>query len=870
MKLRSIRLENVRRFTDPHEVGGIKNGLNVLAARNERGKSTVFDALHAVFFRDRNSKHRAVKSLIPYAGGNPTVEVEIELDGTTYCITKGWKKTGKGHVQVTTGGRLLKQADDAEVWIANVLKPPKDGGPSGLLWVRQGQAGLDQKDKDAQQVRVNLTQSVAGNVEDITGGKRMESAIKMCQDELNRYHTRTGRAKKGGPLDEADRAFYELERKVRELKEKSDKLREELRRRRELQRELAGLEAPAEGRARMQRLEEAKASHAEALHHAEALQRARELIHVKKVERQRARERLESLRDRLNELGEATKAKQFTQNRAADAAESLKRANADMAVIRRVHDHAHKVYQDTSETLTKVLKAEVALAAVERRQELEQKRVQAENARAESERASAEANREVTDPDHKHLEELYEELRMTRSLRKAQAASVTMNYESGRQFGVYIDQDPLPAGERRSIPDGADLEIEGMGVLTIHPGRRVDDGSLAKAEAVFKQALFGVGCGTIEEVRESVNRRQSAEEHRRDAETRLKGAAPQGMPVLLKQLAELPDPSKSDAGLPSKPEAEKRKEEAAKTLAEAVGRRDREQAKLERIQREAASSTAALESANDRVVRASSVLTEIPDQQKELKERLTILTRTREELADAEDAYNLKAANAPDLEFVAAKLKRARSAVEGARSRVKELAVELARLDTSVKIQAGEAVEEELLDTESQLEKAKERQEKVHFEVEVLKRLEDALKDARASARERYLSPVMKELEPLFKRFWHDADVKIDESTLLPKALVRQGTAEEFDVLSGGTQEQIALLVRLAFGRMLAKDGRPAPLILDDAIVYTDDDRIEAVFDTLTKQADEHQIIVLSCRQKAFRNLGGESLQIRPAESTRA
>ena len=456
------------------------------------------------------------------------------------------------------------------------------------------------------------------------------------------------------------------------------------------------------------------------------------------------------------------------------------------------------------------------------------------------------------------------------SLRKAQAASVTMNYESGRRFGVYIDQDPLPGGERRSIPDGADLEIEGMGVLTIHPGHRVDDGSLAEAEAAFKQALFEVGCGTIEEVRKSVNRRRSAEERHRDAEARLKAAAPQGIPVLLKQLAELPDPPKSDAGLPSKPEVEKRKKEAAGTLAEAAGRRDIEQAKLERIQREAASSTAALEGANERVVRASSVLRKIPDPQEELKDRLTMLARSREELADAEDAYELKAANAPDYEFVAAKLKRARSAVEGVRSRVKELDVELARLDTSVKIQAGEAIEEELLDAESQFEKAKERREKVQFEAKVLKRLEAALEDARASAREQYLSPVMKELNPLFKRFWHDADVKIDEKTLLPKALVRQGTAEEFDVLSGGTQEQIALLVRLAFGRILAKEGRPAPLILDDAIVYTDDDRIEAVFDTLTKQADEHQIIVLSCRQKAFRDLGGESLRIRPVAATNA
>ena len=55
MKLRTIRLENVRRFIDPVEIGGIGDGLNVFSAPNEHGKSTVFDALHTVFFKQRNS-----------------------------------------------------------------------------------------------------------------------------------------------------------------------------------------------------------------------------------------------------------------------------------------------------------------------------------------------------------------------------------------------------------------------------------------------------------------------------------------------------------------------------------------------------------------------------------------------------------------------------------------------------------------------------------------------------------------------------------------------------------------------------------------------------------------------------------------------
>ncbi len=68
--------------------------------------------------------------------------------------------------------------------------------------------------------------------------------------------------------------------------------------------------------------------------------------------------------------------------------------------------------------------------------------------------------------------------------------------------------------------------------------------------------------------------------------------------------------------------------------------------------------------------------------------------------------------------------------------------------------------------------------------------------------------------------------------------------------------------------RALLERGRSAPVILDDAIVCTDDERIERIewiFDALHRQAEDLQIIVLSCRQRAFRELGGRKLRLAPA-----
>lgn len=47
------------------------------------------------------------------------------------------------------------------------------------------------------------------------------------------------------------------------------------------------------------------------------------------------------------------------------------------------------------------------------------------------------------------------------------------------------------------------------------------------------------------------------------------------------------------------------------------------------------------------------------------------------------------------------------------------------------------------------------------------------------------------------------------------------------------------------------------PIILDDALVNSDDDRIIKMFTALTRVAVDQKIIVFSCLQMAFQDLGG-------------
>jgi uncharacterized protein YhaN len=51
-------------------------------------------------------------------------------------------------------------------------------------------------------------------------------------------------------------------------------------------------------------------------------------------------------------------------------------------------------------------------------------------------------------------------------------------------------------------------------------------------------------------------------------------------------------------------------------------------------------------------------------------------------------------------------------------------------------------------------------------------------------------------------------------------------------------------------------------VVLDDALVFSDDQRIEQMFEILAGAAAKLQIIVLTCRERVFEGLGAHRLRL--------
>jgi energy-coupling factor transporter ATP-binding protein EcfA2 len=143
--------------------------------------------------------------------------------------------------------------------------------------------------------------------------------------------------------------------------------------------------------------------------------------------------------------------------------------------------------------------------------------------------------------------------------------------------------------------------------------------------------------------------------------------------------------------------------------------------------------------------------------------------------------------------------------------------------------------------------------------------------DAEREAKERYLAPVALRIRPYLQALFPDAEIAVDEALRITG--LRRGAAgdEPFEQLSEGTREQIAILVRLALAELLSDQGLPAVVVLDDALVFSDDERIERMFRILERAAQRLQILVLTCRERLFEGLAGKRLHLEtPSPSAEA
>jgi hypothetical protein len=239
------------------------------------------------------------------------------------------------------------------------------------------------------------------------------------------------------------------------------------------------------------------------------------------------------------------------------------------------------------------------------------------------------------------------------------------------------------------------------------------------------------------------------------------------------------------------------------------------------------------------------------------------VTRLISEAADARatlDALNARALSDESFRALDAELAQERKTQANLDAEITRLTVDVAReKGEQVGIdETGRAAE--VAAREGDFERADDEVKRLRHEADALHLLEETLADIEARAKAAYFEPVLRRLRPRLDRVFGSSELSF-KNDFAVDAFERGGVREDVALLSDGTREQLSILARLAFAEVLA-DSSAVPLVLDDPLVYSDDARLTAVCGELAAAKSVPQIILLTCREKAFAILPGRRLTV--------
>jgi len=873
MKLRALRLWNVRKFASRGvALEGIGDGVNVLSAENELGKSTSFDALHAVFFQPHSGTPKAVQLLRPYSGGSPQIEVDVETTAGHFRINKQYYSGKHALVTEIKTGRIVAQADEAEAWISNILRGGASG-PAGLLWVQQGTTeiggGSKTEKDDERKAREDVLTSVTGDeVELLTGGRRMVRVLGKTQTELDLLVTSTGKAKSGGLYAEAQKKLESLRETEDALSSQIQELRTDLDSRRSKLRRLKELTDPETTEQRKSDLSQAKKKLEQAETHADLLATAESQEALALGKQSLAKQRHEEFTAKIANLSKLAEKLATDGNHYGEAKTKLEKAQAADDTSRKALEASEEKIDSATRQLKTAILAKASIEAASKLEEARSRLKKAENLRHDVEALQAECEAlSITDTDIDILDQLDQRITILENTIQIGAGTLTIEYQEGKAGTILSNGNPVQGAQAINISTAEVFEIPDIGYLTITPGslESADElhEELRTSREKYSNRLSVLGFKNLGQAKEQRNLFKAKSSTLTVKKAEFEIHAPKGLGALRKTVAEL------EANISVAPVEEFDIDEVEKTL---------ESAKDNHREAYAARETARtiLQSVKEAYLRVEIELNHTKEQRDQLEQELGAEDERKnnaqsllgdykneaEEVKIATEKVILLRQDAPDLETIRASYTRLNSAISRSEDEREALGKEVAELDGRIAISSENAIEETHEEITGRRQAAETKVAVFEKEIAALQLLKQVLEDARIAAKEQFFQPVMAELKPLLALLLDEASITFDDTTLLPQTLERNGQNEDISFLSGGMREQLAILTRLAFARLLAKEGHPVPVILDDALVYSDDSRIERMFDALHRQANDIQILVFTCRQRAFEQLGGNGLRM--------
>ena len=866
LKIRRIALTNFRKFRDPFVLDGLTDGLNVIIEPNETGKSTLLEAMRAAFFIRHNTANRLARSYAPHGEAvAPQIEIGFEARGDEWQVNKRFLKGASVEVRGPNG---RAQGEDAEAQLQALLGARRDTsqagdaaahGALGLLWVGQAQALEVTAPGDI--VRDSVRTTLEAEVGAIMGGAAYQRVRPRIDSQFADYWTNTGRpsgrqATARTEHDAAESAATEASTRLAALEQGFFDLEAARARLKVLNRDLADTTDTERRKALVNQIDVARS--------------AAQLRDTRRAEQGRLGDQVKALADLTGRLADARKAVSDTAAALINAREKRSGLEKELASTREragtARDRLAKA-RDGRRKAHAALDAGTKLVAA-RARHIEIARARERYTELLPLEAELEAARELgtTVIPASVIRTLEERERAVDKSRAAVEAGATRVEFAGDVSGVRIDGMPVERGDQ-TLSRETRIQL-GEAELIIRPpaGLQSAETELANARDDLGSALADHGVTSVTDARSRNEVARDAVANGRTLEARIAGITPAvpllgleaGAAALKTFMAGLPDSAEGEGGEmgPDVNAFTVIAAEADSALARAEGVDEAASAQLRDLEARNAPLMVQEAGTERDAANAGAQLAALEGKPEvgRLNEAL-LEARQREAaaLVSLQDAE--RAATAHDVAAIERQIGLLDKRVEVGRTQRIDLEKVVAGLEARIEAEGGKGLADRAAAAREEADAAAANLAGVTQEAETLKLLRETLEGARAETSRTFVGPVARRARRHIERLLPGCDPSCGDDMGLT-SITRGGLGEICGDLSRGTQEQLAVLTRLAFADMLLEQGAPVSLILDDPLVYSDDARLDLMTEILTDAATRMQVILLTCRDRAFRHLG--------------
>ncbi len=896
VKLESITLRNTGPFTDGVTVGPLADGLNVLTARNEAGKTTLLIAATRALFDRHNVSGDAMERLRP-AGtslapditvifvttegrfkihktflNSPLSELSEDRDGTWHAIADGDAADGKV-LELIGGERSGRGASKAEHW-----------GLLRYLWARQGET-VDWPawdDNAGARIRTGLAQ--------VQIDPLVERLADQFRDMQAAQFTSTGRVAKNSPLQQAQQTCERLASELADVRSKMEEIENQSQQLMQLRDELLV-------RAREK---------TEADKQADALTETLKQVELLQKDLERFQSDFETAQERLNAV--------HNEKKTLDEAKAeLDKAQKELAEHQSRQKHAQKEEQAAGQALTSLQndaralrkriestrKRETRLHEIQglrvTERDLETLRKQFTTVRNQQRTIDQLRRKRAALPDVSNrqvikLEQIDQEIRDLGI--RAEAVGLRVALTPKQDVTLVADRDDTE--ETLDIATGKTETIIATRVLRLHLPEwgdlQIASGAEEAAEieqrigarqSALEAELKKCGVTSIDSARTILEQLKDLNKEIKTAETRL-----------VELLENRDDPQSLAADVEEHEAAIEKlrahlditKTETALSQAELKAELTVIRTALETEEAAWATLQDATETQSKRLEICGATRFETLTAVNEIKQRIASLTsraatiegRHTEGIDKAEESAQTAFVEAkaqlnvarkkmpPDWEKLEARHERALKSAGQAATEHQHLQQKTQRLEAFLEQSGSQGLysretrlQESLVSAETECKRIQDHALAARF----LAGLIDYRKKAAVST---VLQPLEDQLSATFADITgiHNRRVFLDENLQVAGIGRKREETYAFDQLSQGAREQLLLALRAAVALELAKTG-PQLLILDDVLVNTDATRQENVLDFIGNLAQHVQVLIVTCHGERYRGIG-ENIGIRP------